>query len=72
MATGPQLREPEEGDEHGRGLMIGRALSAAWGVEPAHDGLGKTVWFELETGPVQARFGHEYSLLCTLLTMCPS
>lgn len=43
----PQLRDPEDGDEHGRGLLIVRALSAAWGVMHSNDGL-KTVWCKLE------------------------
>ncbi|MFG3225164.1 ATP-binding protein [Kitasatospora sp. NPDC048194] len=44
----PHLRIPEDGDEHGRGLLIVRALSTAWGVAYSNDGL-KTVWCRLET-----------------------
>ncbi len=45
----PQQCDAEDDDEHGRGLMIVRALSAAWGVEHSRNSLGKTVWCELET-----------------------
>jgi len=32
----------------GRGLVIVAALSTDWGSRPAPDGLGKSVWFDLE------------------------
>lgn len=44
-SAGPQ-------DEGGRGLFLVDALADAWGAVP--DPAGKTTWFELEPGPVQA------------------
>jgi hypothetical protein len=34
----------------GRGLLIVRQLTSRWGV-PIHDGVGKTVWFEIDASP---------------------
>jgi two-component sensor histidine kinase len=36
--------------ERGRGLLLVERLAMAWGVTPAAEGLGKTVWFKLRTG----------------------
>jgi anti-sigma regulatory factor (Ser/Thr protein kinase) len=36
----------------GRGLALVQTLAAAWGVDP-HAEHGKTVWFELDSGPVR-------------------
>ncbi|MFG1873412.1 ATP-binding protein [Sphaerisporangium sp. NPDC049003] len=41
----PAPRTPGDDEEHGRGLVIVAALADRWGVEPADDGRGKTVWF---------------------------
>jgi anti-sigma regulatory factor (Ser/Thr protein kinase) len=41
----PQPRQPPADAEHGRGLVVVDALSAAWGWERTPT--GKTVWFEL-------------------------
>jgi anti-anti-sigma factor len=46
---------PSLNDLHGRGLQIVELLSDAWGVEPASDGPGKTVWFTLHDDSVGAR-----------------
>ncbi|MFK0154375.1 ATP-binding protein [Streptomyces sp. NPDC090493] len=35
--------------ESGRGLALIEAFTDAWGVEPADEGLGKTVWFAFNT-----------------------
>ncbi|MFI8930107.1 ATP-binding protein [Streptomyces sp. NPDC053474] len=44
----PRVRAPAAGDAtHGRGLMLVQSLADAWGVR-AH-GVGKAVWFELDT-----------------------
>jgi hypothetical protein len=32
----------------GRGLSLVDELASAWGCDPAHDGAGKIVWFELD------------------------
>ena len=48
----PQLVQVGERDTSGRGLHLVEALADRWGVEPDDRGLGKTVWFELDTrGP---------------------
>lgn len=44
----PTLRQPANGDESGRGLLLVHALADAWGVVP-RDHVGKTVWVFLET-----------------------
>ncbi|GAA3044373.1 hypothetical protein GCM10020000_24980 [Streptomyces olivoverticillatus] len=46
----PYRREVGDDDEGGRGLMLVRNLSCAWGVSLVWEGLaivGKRVWFEL-------------------------
>jgi len=45
----PRVRPVTLHDVRGRGLMILEALAARWGVDPAADGPGKTVWFTLRT-----------------------
>lgn len=45
----PRVRPVTLHDVRGRGLMILEALAARWGVDPAADGRGKTVWFTLRT-----------------------
>jgi GAF domain-containing protein/anti-sigma regulatory factor (Ser/Thr protein kinase) len=37
-------------DVGGRGLMVVESLASDWGVIPAEEGSGKTVWLELTTG----------------------
>ncbi len=44
--------EPSGADslaESGRGLALIEAFTDVWGVEPADEGLGKTVWFAFNT-----------------------
>lgn len=48
--SAPQVREPMSDDEHGRGLLLVRALAAGWGVDHAPARNGKVVWCEIETG----------------------
>jgi anti-sigma regulatory factor (Ser/Thr protein kinase) len=50
----PVVRAPYPEEPSGRGLQIVQALSAEWGVIPAGDGPGKTVWFAI---PVDASSG---------------
>ncbi|WP_431312959.1 ATP-binding protein [Streptomyces silvensis] len=45
----PVVREPDEGAESGRGLVIVAALADRWGVEQGPEPL-KTVWAELDGG----------------------
>lgn len=45
-ADGPQLCRTPRG-EHGRGLLLVDAVSAAWGVESEGRAPGRTVWAEL-------------------------
>lgn len=40
----PVLREAVAGDEHGRGLMLVRAVSQEWGCHRRPLGIGKVVW----------------------------
>jgi anti-sigma regulatory factor (Ser/Thr protein kinase) len=44
----PHMRAAEDGDEHGRGLLIVEAISEDWGSEPV--GYGKRVWASLAIG----------------------
>jgi CheY-like chemotaxis protein/anti-sigma regulatory factor (Ser/Thr protein kinase) len=46
----PDLQAAGREDEHGRGLLLVSALSAAWGVEARPEG-GKLVWAELMVSP---------------------
>ncbi|MEU6481411.1 ATP-binding protein [Streptomyces sp. NPDC047017] len=48
----PRRAAPE--DESGRGLALVAALAADWGAAPRPCGIGKTVWFELESPPRDA------------------
>ncbi len=50
------LMPASEVAEHGRGLRILDAVAARWGVESL-DGSGKSVWFELDVGDPDHRFG---------------
>lgn len=45
----PQLVQVGRRDTSGRGLHLVAVLADEWGVDPDERGLGKTVWFELET-----------------------
>jgi hypothetical protein len=45
----PVRREPDDLDEHGRGVMLVERLATDWGVD-VHDA-GKTIWFELSAAP---------------------
>ncbi|MEU5111103.1 ATP-binding protein [Streptomyces longwoodensis] len=51
--TRPSGREPDPWQEHGRGLLLIRALSSSCGHRPT--GTGKAVWFRLATVPPQWR-----------------
>ncbi|QKW09074.1 ATP-binding protein [Streptomyces sp. NA04227] len=44
----PALREPEDDDACGRGLLLVDALAQRWGVDERPGGIGKTVWAELK------------------------
>ena len=48
--SSPEPRDPTIDDEHGRGLLLVAAFSAAWGVEPTSS--GKRIWAELPCLPV--------------------
>ncbi|MFE2417373.1 ATP-binding protein [Streptomyces hokutonensis] len=48
VARRPRLRAPIADDgTHGRGLVLVQSLADAWGVSP--HGVGKSVWFELDS-----------------------
>lgn len=49
-ASVPAVREPDEDDQGGRGLLLVSRLSDAWGVGEAADGKGRVVWADLECG----------------------
>ncbi len=51
--TRPTLAEPDPWQEHGRGLLLIRALSSSCGHRPTPQ--GKAVWFRLPTVPSQRR-----------------
>jgi hypothetical protein len=42
----PEPQQATSSDEHGRGLLLIDALTAAWGIEDG-PGSGKLVWAEL-------------------------
>jgi anti-sigma regulatory factor (Ser/Thr protein kinase) len=46
----PRLQRPDPGDDHGRGILLVETLATVWGVDLRED--GKTVWFEIETPPL--------------------
>jgi anti-sigma regulatory factor (Ser/Thr protein kinase) len=63
-AGSPIVRTPEPIEPSGRGLQIVQALAADWGVVPAANPPGKTVWFTVPTEPTleaQTRAGREHS-----------
>ncbi|MEU0339952.1 ATP-binding protein [Streptomyces bobili] len=43
----PEVREPADEDEHGRGLALVEALALRWGCCPRRHGIGKATWAEL-------------------------
>ncbi|MEV0279219.1 ATP-binding protein [Streptomyces sp. NPDC050610] len=45
----PEVQVPEEGETHGRGLLLVEAVAHQWGVEKREGGIGKTVWATLKT-----------------------
>jgi len=51
--TRPSGREPDPWQEHGRGLLLIRALSSSCGHRPTTS--GKAVWFRLPVVPEQRR-----------------
>jgi anti-sigma regulatory factor (Ser/Thr protein kinase) len=51
--TRPTVQEPDPWQEHGRGLLLIRALSSACGHRETES--GKAVWFRLPTVPRQWR-----------------
>ncbi|MFG2311932.1 ATP-binding protein [Streptomyces sp. NPDC048566] len=53
--TLPHPAEPDPWQEHGRGLLLVRALSSSCGHRPT--GSGKAVWFRLPVVPAQRRPG---------------
>ncbi|MFE7893028.1 ATP-binding protein [Streptomyces sp. NPDC057412] len=51
--TRPVVEEPDPWQEHGRGLLLIRALSSSCGHRPTES--GKAVWFRLPAVPAQRR-----------------
>ncbi|MCD7443002.1 ATP-binding protein [Streptomyces lincolnensis] len=51
--TLPECEDPDPWQEHGRGLLLIRALSSSCGHRPTES--GKAVWFRLPTVPQQRR-----------------
>jgi anti-sigma regulatory factor (Ser/Thr protein kinase) len=51
--TRPALEAPDPWQEHGRGLLLIRALSSSCGHRPTES--GKAVWFRLPVIPAQRR-----------------
>ncbi|MCX5524249.1 ATP-binding protein [Streptomyces bobili] len=43
----PEVREPTDEDEQGRGLALVEALALRWGCCPRRHGIGKATWVEL-------------------------
>jgi anti-sigma regulatory factor (Ser/Thr protein kinase) len=54
--TSPRRRVHDLESMTGRGLDLFGALSDRWGVDGSPD--GRTVWFELDLTPQEARSGH--------------
>ena len=54
--TSPRRRVHDLESMTGRGLDLFDALSDRWGVDGSPD--GRTVWFELDLAPQEARSGH--------------
>jgi anti-sigma regulatory factor (Ser/Thr protein kinase) len=46
-ALPPVVRDPDDAEERGRGLLLVASVAARWGTNQHHDD-GKTVWFELD------------------------
>lgn len=44
----PEVRNPNEDEIGGRGLLLVEALTHRWGVQEREGGVGKTVWAELK------------------------
>ncbi|MET9967665.1 ATP-binding protein [Streptomyces sp. NPDC006356] len=53
--TKPSGKDPDPWQEHGRGLLLIRALSSSCGHRPTDS--GKAVWFRLPSVPAQRRPG---------------
>jgi anti-sigma regulatory factor (Ser/Thr protein kinase) len=49
----PEMRDADDGDEDGRGLMIVEAMSEDWGTDITDE--GKRVWASLEIGAGRGR-----------------
>ena len=45
----PVVRAVDVENEHGRGMLIVETLAKAWGAGRSRAGLGKSVWFTLDT-----------------------
>lgn len=57
----PQPCRASPDDESGRGLALVAALADSWGAHPRACGIGKTVWFELESDTAEVDFHREGS-----------
>ncbi|MFJ4711076.1 ATP-binding protein [Streptomyces sp. NPDC088785] len=55
--TLPQPRRASPDDESGRGLALVAMLAGEWGAQAREEGVGKVVWFELDTGAGTAATG---------------
>ncbi|WP_217211541.1 ATP-binding protein [Streptomyces sp. AC550_RSS872] len=51
--TKPSVKDPDPWQEHGRGLLLIRALSSSCGHRPTSS--GKAVWFRLPVVPAQRK-----------------
>jgi len=47
-ARRPEPEEPDPWAARGRGLLLVDLLASRWGVSLEEEGLGKTIWFELD------------------------
>lgn len=47
----PTMLDSTPDAERGRGLVVVNNLASAWGVRPAADGPGKTVWARVSAAP---------------------